>query len=96
MSGSIESIYAGDLQKGDKLVKSKSDKLMEEEEVVNIETVMESSFWAPLTKEGTLLVDGFLASSYASYPHQASEMLGEGMMRKRRLRNRQPEEFLLL
>ena len=75
MSGSIESIYAGDLQKGDKLVKSKSDKLMEEEEVVNIETVMESSFWAPLTKEGTLLVDGFLASSYASYPHQASEML---------------------
>ena len=75
MSGSIESIYAGDLQKGDKLVKSKSDKLMEEEEVVNIETVRESSYWAPLTKDGTLLVDGFLASSYASYPHQASEML---------------------
>ena len=74
-SGSIESIYAGDLQKGDKLVKSKSDKLMEEEEVVNIETVRESSYWAPLTKDGTLLVDGFLASSYASYPHQASEML---------------------
>ena len=74
-SGSIESIYAGDLQKGDKLVKSKSDKLMEEEEVVNIETVRESSYWAPLTKEGTLLVDGFLVSSYASYPHQASEML---------------------
>ena len=74
-SGSIESIYAGDLQKGDKLVKSKSEKLMEEEEVVNIETVRESSYWAPLTKDGTLLVDGFLASSYASYPHQASEML---------------------
>ena len=75
MSGSIESIYAGDLQKGDKLVKSKSDKLIEEEEVVNVETVRESSYWAPLTKDGTLLVDGFLASSYASYPHQASEML---------------------
>ena len=74
-SGSIESIYAGDLQKGDKLVKSKSDKLIEEEEVVNVETVRESSYWAPLTKDGTLLVDGFLASSYASYPHQASEML---------------------
>ena len=74
-SGSIESIYAGDLQKGDKLVKSKSDKLMEEEEVVNVETVRESSYWAPLTKDGTLMVDGFLASSYASYPHQASEML---------------------
>ena len=75
MSGSIESIYAGDLQKGDKLVKSKSDKLIEEEEVVNVETVRESSYWAPLTKDGTLMVDGFLASSYASYPHQASEML---------------------
>ena len=73
-SGSIESIYAGDLQKGDKLVKSKSDKLIEEEEVVNIETVRESSYWAPLTKDGTLLVDGFLASSYASYPHQVSQM----------------------
>merc|ERR1711874_263613 len=74
-SGSIESVYAGELQEGDKLVKSKSEKMMEEEAIVSIETKGETSYWAPLTKEGTLLVDGFLVSSYASYPHEASQLL---------------------
>ena len=60
MSGSIESIYAGDLQKGDKLVKSKSDKLIEEEEVVNVETVRESSYWAYLHKKELFWFLGFL------------------------------------
>jgi len=73
-SGSIESIYAGELHEGDKLVKSSSDTLMEEEEIVSIETKRESSYWAPLTKDGTLLVDGFLASSYASFPHELSQL----------------------
>ena len=73
-SGSIESVYAGELQEGDKLVKSKSEKLMEEEAIVSIETKKETSYWAPLTKEGTLLVDGFLTSSYASYPHEPSQL----------------------
>ena len=75
-SGSIEPVYAGELQEGDKLVKSaSSDKLMEEEEIVSIEMKRETSYWAPLTEEGTLLVDGFLASSYASYPHEAGQLL---------------------
>merc|ERR1711874_190293 len=74
-SGSIESVYAGELQEGDRLVKSKSEKMMEEEAIVSIETKRETSYWAPLTKEGTLLVDGFLVSSYASYPHEASQLL---------------------
>ena len=74
-SGSMESVYAGQLQEGDKLVKSSSEQLMEEEEIVSIETKRESSYWAPLTMEGTLLVDGFLASSYASYPHEAGQLL---------------------
>ena len=47
---------------------------MEEEAIVSIETKKETSYWAPLTKEGTLLVDGFLTSSYASYPHEPSQL----------------------
>ena len=74
-SGSFESVYAGQLEEGDKLVKPKGDKLMELEEIVSIERKRDSGYWAPLTKEGTLLVDGFLASSYASYPHEAGQLL---------------------
>merc|ERR1712215_28076 len=32
-------------------------------------------YWAPLTMEGSLLVEGFLASSYASYTHQVGQLL---------------------
>ena len=44
------------------------------EEVVAMERQVGSGFWAPLTKEGTLLVDGFLASCYASFPHRPAQI----------------------
>ena len=72
-SGALESVYASQLVVGDKLVRKKEEVLVEEE-VVAVEEVFDSGFWAPLTEEGTLLVDGFLASCYASFPHEASQV----------------------
>ena len=43
-----------------KLVKSESDKLTEKEEIVNIETVRESSYWAYLHKKELFWFLGFL------------------------------------
>merc|ERR1712108_9862 len=40
------------------------------EEVVAVESKLESGYWTPLTKEGTFLANGFLASCYASFPHR--------------------------
>ena len=69
----MESVYAGQLQEGDRLVKMKAKGVeLIGEEVVSLERKLESGFWAPLTRSGTLLVDGFLMSCYASYPHKVS------------------------
>ena len=74
-TGAMESVYAGQLQEGDRLVKMKAKGVeLIGEEVVSLESKLESGFWAPLTKEGTLLVDGFLASCYASFPHRLAQM----------------------
>merc|ERR1712055_419399 len=65
--------YAGDLVPGDTLLRWDGVQV-EEQEISMIKTSMESGFWAPLTRSGTLLVNGFLMSSYASYSHTISDI----------------------
>ena len=38
---------------------------------MGVEVAREKGIWAPLTMEGTFLIDGLLASSYASISHEA-------------------------
>ena len=71
--GAPESIYADQIEKGDKLIRWNGLE-MTKEEVVAVEVTSERGFWTPLTREGTLLVDGLLASSYASFPHTLSDL----------------------
>ena len=71
--GSLESVFADQIETGDKLVSWKGSK-MTEETVVTVEPAVEKGTWAPFTMEGTLLVDGLLASCYASFPHALSEL----------------------
>ena len=49
--------------------------MLQPEEVLEVKEVVEAGAWAPLTTSGTLLVDGFLASCYASFPHDYSEVV---------------------
>jgi len=65
--------YAGDLVPGDTLLHWDGVQMVELE-ITEIKTRQESGFWAPLTRSGTLLVDGFLMSCYASYPHNVSDV----------------------
>ena len=65
----LESVFADQIEEGDRLVSWKG-----EETVVGVEAAREKGIWTPLTMEGTLLVDGLLASSYASFSHHASDM----------------------
>jgi hypothetical protein len=67
-------VYAGQLVPGDRLVRGTDGAGLEEVELVGVEERAEEGYWAPLTTEGTLLVDGYLASCYASYPHVASDL----------------------
>ena len=62
----LESVFADQIEEGDRLVSWK-----EEETVVGVEVAREKGIWAPLTMEGTFLIDGLLASSYASISHEA-------------------------
>ena len=71
--GSLESVFADQIETGDKLVSWKGSK-MTEETVVAVEPAVEKGTWAPFTMEGTLLVDGLLASCYASFPHAVSDL----------------------
>ena len=68
-------MYANQLVKGDRLVRLKSrEGALEFDEVVEIQVVWEEGgSWAPLTKEGSLLVNQFLVSSFASFPHHLSQ-----------------------
>ena len=71
--GSLESVFADQIEEGNKLRSWKGSKVTEEA-VVDVEQVREKSIWAPLTMEGTLLVDGLLASCYASFPHDLVDL----------------------
>ena len=76
-SGALESLYAGQLAVGDQLVQLKdggSEDIVQAVEILLIKEVWDSGYWAPLTSSGTLLVDGFLASCYASFPHDYSQV----------------------
>jgi len=65
--------YAGDLVPGESLLYWTGEK-MEEREITEIKTSIESGFWMPLTSSGTLLVNGFLMSCYGSFPHNLADM----------------------
>ena len=71
--GGLESVFADQIEEGDKLISGKGSK-MTEEAVVHVEPVTEKGIWVPLTMEGTLLVDGLLASCYASFSHDLVDM----------------------
>ena len=71
--GALESVFADQIEEGDKLISGKGSK-MTEEAVVHVEPVTEKGIWVPLTMEGTLLVDGLLASCYASFSHDLVDL----------------------
>ena len=71
--GALEPVFADQIEEGDKLISGKGSK-MTEEAVVHVEPVTEKGIWVPLTMEGTLLVDGLLASCYASFSHDLVDL----------------------
>ena len=71
--GALESVFADQIEEGDKLISWKGSE-MTEETVVYVEPAAKKGIWAPLTMEGTLLVDGLLASCYASFPHDLVDL----------------------
>ena len=75
----LESVFADQIEEGDKLLSLKG-----EETVVIVEAAREKGIWAPLTMEGTLLVDGLLASSYSSFSHEAYVRNFEKRKRRRK------------
>ena len=70
---SSEPVFADEIEEGDKLISWKGSE-MTEETVVYVEPSAEKGIWAPLTMEGTLLVDGLLASCYASFSHDLVDL----------------------
>ena len=74
-AGSLESVFASQLVVGDKLVRPNMEGKPALDEVFAIQHVLEENgYWAPLTQDGTLLVNGLLVSSYASFPHRQSQI----------------------
>ena len=69
--------HANQLVKGDRLVRLKSSEgAVEFDEVVEIQVVWEEGgSWAPLTKEGSLVANRFLVSSFASFPHHICQQV---------------------
>ncbi|KAL3836428.1 hypothetical protein ACJMK2_021861 [Sinanodonta woodiana] len=62
---SLEVIYADDVSVGDYLVTDENTDALEFSKVVNISVDTRQGIYAPLTKDGTIVVDGVVASCYA-------------------------------
>ena len=75
--GDHESVYANQLTEGDRLVRLKSrEGALEFDDVVEIQVVWEEGgSWAPLTKEGSLVANQFLVSSFAEFPHHLCQQV---------------------
>jgi len=65
--------FAGELVPGDSLLHWDGVQ-RKEVEITEILPSQEPGYWAPLTSSGTLLVNGFLMSCYASSPHKLSDI----------------------
>ena len=61
--------YAGILKSGDKIILVSKDK-METDSIESVRHVRSHGLYAPLTRSGTIVVDGVLASCYANFPNQ--------------------------
>ncbi|KAK3578793.1 hypothetical protein CHS0354_030209 [Potamilus streckersoni] len=62
---SLEVIYADDVNVGDSLVTDENTDALKFSKVVNISVDTRQGIYAPLTKHGTIVVDGVVASCYA-------------------------------
>ncbi|XP_023216790.1 sonic hedgehog protein-like [Centruroides sculpturatus] len=66
----LETKFAGNINVGDYLlVSNQTDQTFEPSSVMQITRDVMDGAYVPLTQTGTLLVDGILASCYASYDH---------------------------
>merc|ERR1711936_923420 len=63
--------YAADIGVGEVLYHQASG---QRAAVTKISSETSTGYFAPLTASGTIVVDGFLASCYASYPHQLAHL----------------------
>ena len=71
-TSSVSVIFASEIEPGD-LVSNGSDSF--DETVIRVTMVTEKGVYAPLTLEGTMIVDGVLVSCYASWhSHDAAHL----------------------
>ncbi|XP_043204748.1 desert hedgehog protein-like [Amphibalanus amphitrite] len=70
-----EGLFASELRVGDELLTEAGNGTAAYSAVSNITYKIMAGAFVPLTEHGTLLVDGVLASNYASFPHRLSHAL---------------------
>jgi len=59
-------VFAGNLKRGDQLMTVNSHQQIVAGEVIDIKLQHSQGFYAPLTRSGTIVVDGVVASNYAT------------------------------
>mgnify|MGYP001077172210 CR=1 FL=1 len=75
-----EARFAGKFQVGDRVQFIQNNKITPSE-IINIELKQEQGFYAPLTPSGTIVVDGVVASNYASVSNHALAHKAMGLYR---------------